>query len=214
MIARRAAVITVVTAVAVTVAVLVFAGPSSTPRSQATSEAAHTATAEPTPRHGGALEDCSSRSEANFPGAFDDPGNLVVGPLVLVGGAFTPASTVREYGGDKFPLLVKAGHTVTVRLARTARGAGLAYGPLPQGRQLRVRDTYRSVTFAACRPGKAPRHYSPDGPSGSYADKVAVTFWSGFVLARRPACIPLEVYVDEAATPVRVGLPLGRSCAT
>jgi hypothetical protein len=163
-------------------------------------------------RFRGALEDCSTRSEANFPGAFGDPGNLVVGPLVLVGGAYTPASTVHEFSGNKFPLLVEAGHTVTVRLGeRAPRSAGLAYGPLPQG-ETKLRDTYRSVTFVACRPGRAPRHYSPDGPSGSQADGVAVTFWSGFVLTRAPACIPLDVYVDDEPSPRRVGLPLGRDC--
>ena len=164
-------------------------------------------------RFSGVREDCSSRSEASFPGAFSDSRNLVVGPLVLIGGAFTDAVTVREYGGNKFPLLVTAGHAVTVRIGAAARRtAGLAYGPLPQGREITWRDAHRSVMFVACRPGKAPRRYSPNGPSGSDADGVSVTFWSGFVLARRPACVPLEVYVDEAAAPRRVGLPLGRTC--
>ena len=159
-----------------------------------------------------AREDCSTRSEANFPGAFTSPRNLVVGPLVLIGGAHTDARTVREFGGNKFPLLVKAGHTVTVRLARPeATAAGLAYGPLPQG-ETKLRDTYRSVTFVACRPGRASRRYSPNGPSGSRADGVAVTFWSGFVLTRAPACIPLDIYLDDAPSPKRIGLPLGRRC--
>jgi hypothetical protein len=101
---------------------------------------------------------------------------------------------------------------VTVRLAeRAPTFAGLAYGPLPQG-EIRLRDTYRSVTFAACRPGRATRQYGPDGPSGSSAGGVAVTFWSGFVLTRVPACIPLDVYVDDAPSPRRVGLSLGRRC--
>ena len=68
------------------------------------------------------------------------------------------------------------------------------------------------MTFVACLPGKATGRYSPDGPSGSVADGVAVTFWSGFVLTRAPACIPLDVYVDEAREPRRVGLALGRRC--
>jgi len=101
---------------------------------------------------------------------------------------------------------------VTVRLARGERRvAGLAYGPLPQG-ETKLRDTYPSVTFVACRPGRPSRRYSPDGPSGSYADGVAVTFWSGFVLTRAPACIPLDVYVDGATSPRRVGLALGSRC--
>ena len=164
------------------------------------------------PRFGGALETCSTRSEANFPGAFSDPGNLVVGPLVLVGGAFTDASTVREYGGNKFPLLVKAGHTVTIRIAPGARDlARLAYGPLPRG-ETRFDDAYRSVTFVACRPGERTQKYSPGGPSGSYADDVSVTFWSGFVLTRAPACVPLHVYLDDSRSPSQVGMALGRRC--
>jgi len=89
---------------------------------------------------------------------------------VFIGGACTDASTVREFGGNKFPLLVKAGHAVTVRLARRRpKVAGLAYGPLPQG-ETKLRDTYQSVTFVPCRPGRASPRYSPNGPSGSYAD--------------------------------------------
>jgi hypothetical protein len=131
---------------------------------------------------------------------------------VLIGGADTDASTVREFGGNKFPLLVKAGHTVTVRLAGAGRRvAGLAYGPLPQG-EPKLRDAYRSVTFVACRPGSASRRDSPNGPTGSRADGAAITFWSGFVLTRAPACIPLDIYVDDEPSPRRVGLPLGRRC--
>lgn len=169
------------------------------------------ASSRPTPRRG-AREDCTTRSEANFPGAFADPSNLVVGPLVLVGGAYTAPNTVREYGGNKFPLLVKAGHVVTVRIpGRSRRGAGLAYGPLPQGKNT-LRDTYRTVTFIACRPGRPSRTYRAGGPSGSYADGVQVTFWSGFILTRAPACVPLQIYVDDESSPRRVGLPLGRRC--
>src|SRR3954447_24031045 len=68
-----------------------------------------------------AREDCSTRSEANFAGAFTSRRNLVVGPLVLVGGAYTDAATVRKFGGNKFPLLVRAGHVVTLQLASSAR---------------------------------------------------------------------------------------------
>jgi hypothetical protein len=102
---------------------------------------------------------------------------------------------------------------VTVRLQRRWRGvAGLAYGPLPQG-ETKLRDTHRRVTFVACQPGKATERYNPDGPSASVADEVAVTFGSGFVFTRAPACIPLDVYVDAERGPRRVGLPLGRRCS-
>jgi hypothetical protein len=109
---------------------------------------------------------------------------------------------VREVGGNKFPLLVKAGHTATVRLAPDARAiAGLAYGPLlPQG-EVKLRDTFRRITFVACRPGRSPDR----------ADGAEITFWSGFVLTRKPVCIPLDIAIDGGA-PQRMGIPLGGRC--
>ena len=148
-----------------------------------------------------AVEDCSTQSGAEFPGAFTSRANLVVGPVVLVGGAYTDAATVREFGGNKFPVLLQAGHTVTLALAPDAqRIAGLAYGPLPQG-ETKMGDTYRSVTFVACGPGR----------SESRGGGFEVTFWSGFVLTRMPACLPLDVSID-AAPPRRAALALGARC--
>jgi hypothetical protein len=140
---------------------------------------------------------CSARSEANFPGAPADPDNLVVGPLVLIGGGTpTPAHVIQEFGGQKFPLLVRAGHTVTVHLPQSARNdPGLAYGPFGD-------DPQRTITFVSCR---------LDVPSGSSANG-AVTFWSGFVTTRTPSCVPLEVYVDDAPSPRSVALSLGARC--
>jgi hypothetical protein len=133
------------------------------------------------------LEDCSTRSEADFPGAFTDLSNLVVGPLVLMGAGGTPDFS-SGFGGQKFPLLVRNGHRVTVGLSRQTRsGAGLAYGPLPPG-EVKLNETHRVVRFIACRRGK---------PSGSSADGRPVTFWSGGVLARSPRCVPLRVRVDD-----------------
>jgi hypothetical protein len=152
-----------------------------------------------TDRH--ARNTCKRQSGADFPGAFTDPGNFVVGPLVLVGGAYTDPATVREFGGNKFPLLVRPGHTVTMAIAPKARRfARLAYGPLPQG-EIKLRDAYTSATFIPCRRGK----------SWSSADGKEVTFWSGFVLTRRPACLPLDIAID-GAPPRRVGFALGKRC--
>jgi hypothetical protein len=161
---------------------------------------------------GSAKAVCAGRSEANFPGGFTSSRNLVLGPLVLIGGAYTDPLTVREFGGNKFPLLVKAGHTVTLHIVGGARrSAGLAYGPMPQG-ETTLGDTHQAVTFVACRPGRPGRRYRENGPSGSYADGVSVTFWAGFVLTRKPACVPLEVYVHRQRALGRVGLSLGRRC--
>lgn len=151
---------------------------------------------------------CAKRSEAAFPRAFTDSRNLVVGPLVLIGaGAYTPASVVRRFGGNKFPLLVKAGHRVTLRLPRGDRSAGLAYAglgrrPLPGG-EVGLRDTAQPMTFVACR---------PNGASGSRGGGVEVTFWSGFVMTSAPRCLPLTVYVDGDPSPRRARIALGRRC--
>jgi hypothetical protein len=167
----------------------------------ATAVAAQAATDE---RPHGAMASCATRSEASFPAAFTDRHNVVVGPLVLVGAASTPASTVRRFGGQKFPALVRAGHQVTVALSsRTRRVASLGYGPIHATGELSVRDGHRVVTFVACRRGVR---------SGSSADGRSVTFWSGFVLTRAPRCVPLAVWVDDETAPRRIALAMGVPC--
>jgi hypothetical protein len=159
----------------------------------------------PGARHpSGVVVDCAMRSEASFPNAFSSSRNLVVGPLVLIGAGGTPMFS-SAFGGNKFPLLVRAGHRVTVELStRTRKVAGLAYGPLPQG-NVRLSDAHRVVTFIACRRGRR---------SGSTADGRSVTFWSGGVLASSPQCVPLLVWVDAALSPRRVAIRLGvRRCS-
>ena len=153
----------------------------------------------------GVVTDCSTSSQATFPHAFSDRRNLVVGPFVLVGGAYAPASVVRQFGGEKFPALVRNGHHVTVELSQRTRAfAGLAYGPLPQG-DVHLRDAHRIVSFVACARGEL---------SGSTGGGDPVTFWSGFVLASSPRCVPLRVWVDVERRPRLVGLRLGvRRCS-
>jgi hypothetical protein len=149
-------------------------------------------------------EDCSTRSEAEFGGAFDDPRNLVVGPLVLVGaGEAQPASVVESHGGQKFPLLVRAGHSVLVEVPAEAHElVALGYGPLPQG-EVEFEDGHPAVRFEACAAGGASS--STAGPG------KPVTFWSGFVLASEPTCAPLDVFVDNLAAR-RVEIALGADC--
>jgi hypothetical protein len=145
---------------------------------------------------------CAQRSEADFPGAFSDPDNMRIGPLTFVGGVRTaqdPPSVIREHDGQKLPLLVRAGHVVTVRIPRQARDrARLAYGPLPQGR-VRLEEAHHTITFRACRRGR---------PSGSSAPEP-VTFWSGFVMVREPGCVPLLAWVDDEPSPRRRVMSLG-----
>ena len=147
----------------------------------------------------GVVEDCSMRSSARFPGAFTNPRNLIVGPLAFIGAGGTPSVVSNSTGTEvfqKFPLLVRNGHRVTVELSPST---GLAYGPLPEG-ETYLRDTHRVVTFIACRHGQR---------SGSSADGRPVTFWSGSVLARSPRCVRLLVWVDAERSPRRAVIRLG-----
>jgi hypothetical protein len=164
----------------------------------------------------GVVEDCSTRSEGSFINPFSDPGNLIVGPLVLVGAGGTP-EFVREFGGNKFPLLVKPGHRVTIAVPAGAhRGAALAYGPLPQGK-VSLADAHRVVTFIACRrgeltagAGKRNHGVALGGPNAKAGGRPR-PFWSGGVLARSPRCVPLLVWINHESAPRRVVLPLGVS---
>ena len=72
---------------------------------------------------------CADQSGASFPKAFTSRSNLVDGPLALIGaGRLTDADTVREFGGNKFPAVVAAGHTVTIRIPRALQDdAALSY---------------------------------------------------------------------------------------
>ena len=145
---------------------------------------------------------CSQQSGASFPGAYGDRGNLVVGPFAWMG--------ARRQDGDgangdtyrwKQPVLVRPGHTVTLRGGAAARGfARLTYTAAGWSFSRAV----RTVVFKACPAAKA--HSTTDGRP--------VTFWSGGIVMKRPAaCVPVEIRVDEG--PIRrraVAIGPGASC--
>jgi hypothetical protein len=164
--------------------------------------------ATPAARPRGEPATCGHQSGASFPKAFTRRGNLVVGPLVFAGGAtYTSAATVREFGGNKFPLLVRAGHRVTVEITRaTGPAVRLGYSNrmrrLPDGER-HVNDGDRVVRFIACDADR----------SASDADGQPVTFWSGFLLASAPRCVRLRIWVDDEPRPRNARIELGRRCA-
>ncbi len=207
MTARRATIIGSSAAATAVALALATAGGSET---AAPSEAATSTTAQVEVKETQkvAVENCSTRSQAGFPGAFTDRRNLVVGPLAMMGAGKGRVYFFPEFGSDaggqKFQLLVRNGHRVTVELSRrTRRDAGLAYGPLGGG-QVGLADAHRLVKFIACRRGES---------SGSSADGRPVTFWSGGVLASSPRCVPLRVFVDGASAARRAVIHLGvRRC--
>jgi hypothetical protein len=146
---------------------------------------------------------CAHQSEASFPGAYTSARNLRVGPLVLVGGhTYTSPETMRRFGGQKYPALVAAGHTVKLALSPGARRThSLTYADAIHGTR-RLEDGVRVVTFKACGQRRA----------ASDASGRAVTFWSGSILAGAPACLRVRVWIDGARTARRARIPLGRRC--
>jgi hypothetical protein len=161
--------------------------------------------AEPSPAATPATDSagCSEQSSASFPGAFADRRNLVVGPLAMIGGrTFTDEATARRFGGNKYPLLLRAGHRATVAIAARDRAhAGLSYGSAPDG-PAGLDEAASSIAFVSCSPARALSRAG--GP---------VTFWSGGVLVRSPACVALDVTVDREPRR-RVRLELGARCTS
>jgi hypothetical protein len=145
----------------------------------------------------GVVETCAHQSGASFPHAFTNRDNVVAGPLAMIGGRiFTDPQTVRRFDGNKFPLLVAAGHRVTIELTpATRRFASLSYGS-------HSRSGHRAVTFVSCDRDRA----------ASDADGKPVTFWSGFVRANRPGCVRLRIWVDRERAPRRAQIALGARC--
>jgi hypothetical protein len=154
---------------------------------------------------GDAVLGCHNRSSARFPRAFTNPSNVAVGPLVLIGAAYTDPATIRRLDGAKFPLLVKTGHTVRIEIPAAERASSrLAYGSYHGDGSWPLKDGYTQVTFTAC----------PVGSHDSSTGAGPATFWSGFVMTNAPRCLPLRVRVDGEPAVRRVVLHLGvRRCA-
>jgi hypothetical protein len=147
---------------------------------------------------------CARQSMASFPGAYTSRDNLVVGPLAMIGARrFMTPEDARYFGGNKYPLVVRAGRTVTVEVAR--RDASLFYASRGGGilTETEVADGHRAIAFHACGPRR----------SGSDADGDPVTFWSGFVVVAKPMCVRLRVWVGKSGAPRRASIPVGRRCA-
>jgi hypothetical protein len=149
---------------------------------------------------------CGHQSSAGFS---KSARNLVVGPLVLVGGReYASPEVLAQFGGQKYPAVVLAGHRVTVELpSAVRRSASLSYSDADHSAssdgKLTVGDGHRVVTFRACAGDRGQSTY----------DRREATFWSGFVLTTVPRCLKLRIWVDDERTPRRARLPLGKRCA-
>jgi hypothetical protein len=157
------------------------------------------------PRPEGAPATCRHQSSASFR---DSTRDLVVGPLVLVGARdYSSPAVIAQFGGQKYPAVVLAGHRVTVELSRgvkssTSLGYADDHRKRPDGSR-KVRDGHRVVAFRACSSDR----------SGSSYDGRDATFWSGFVLTTVPRCLELRVWVDDQRAPRHARIPLGKRCS-
>lgn len=151
----------------------------------------------PTPE---AFRPCGSRGEGNKPQALPSPVGARIGPLVI-----WPSIRSRVYGTNgewafsvKAPIVLPARTNVTLAVAPEAVhlvGFQAAGGWVS------------SVRFEACR--ENVRAFAYNGTVGRYTG-----FPFGFGLARRSMCVPMEVWVEGKATPIRRLVPFGRrSCA-
>jgi hypothetical protein len=151
---------------------------------------------------------CDSQSEASFPHAFSGPGHLVVGPLAFWHLREIEDATVenlRAHDGWKSPALVRPDHTVTVSVGRSARSyARLQYVHVPGRDPSDLRAFPHTVRFKSCSRRRAL----------SDVDGHPVTFWSGFVVIRKAACLPLEIRVDRRRPRHRVLSVGGAECAS
>lgn len=154
--------------------------------------------APPTPE---ALRPCGSRGEGNKPQELPSPVGARIGPLVIWPSIRT---RVEDYGTSlewefyvKAPIVLPARSRVTLAVAPEATHL--------VGFQAGGGKWVSSVRLEACRENVRafPRAY--DGTVGRYTG-----FPFGFGLARRSMCVPLEVWVEGRATPIRRLVPFGR----
>jgi hypothetical protein len=99
----------------------------------------------------------------------------------------------------KSPVLLRAGHTVTIKITGDARRSTGFVGFGGHGGTT-LADSRGTVTFTACG-----RHQS----SGSSVGGQPVTFWAGgFAAPPAGVCVPLDFYVDHSRVAHRVVISL------
>lgn len=145
---------------------------------------------------------CANRSIIG-PARFQTKDSVVVGPLSFPTLAvYAPAAVLDNrapWFWMKSPVIVRAGHTVTIKIAGDARRSTGFVGFGGRGGTT-LADSRGIVTFTACG-----RHQS----SGSSVGGQPVTFWpGGFVAPPAPVCVPLDFYVDHSRAAQRVVVSL------
>ena len=153
----------------------------------------------------GELRPCGSRGDSSSPQQLPTPAGVRIGPLVIwpsVRTQVAPAGSqaIAWQFVSKAPIVLPARTRAVLAIAPEAvelaafQSAGRSIGWIS------------SVEFEACR------EREPAFP-GAYRGTVGRYTGFPFAIAstRRSTCIPMEVWLDGATTPIRKTVPFGRS---
>ncbi len=143
------------------------------------------------------LRDCGSRGEGNSPQKLPI-GGVRLGPLII-----WPSVRLRQSGpgiDGPWPFIQKA---PVVLPARAKVVLAVAPEAISQA-AFQHRGFVSAVRFEACREREPAFAYL--GTVGKYTG-----FPFAIAIRRRSACIPMEVWIDGRATPLRRIIPVGRA---
>jgi hypothetical protein len=150
-----------------------------------------------------ALRPCGSRGDGNKPQQLPSSAGARLGPLVIWPSVRTAVQAAAP--GSEWAFVVKAPIVLPacarVTLAVPPEVAHLVAFQTAEG-------WVSSVRFEACDESTRAYAGAYDGTVGRYTG-----FPFAFALARRPVCVPLQVWIDGSNTPIQRLVPFGRrSC--
>jgi len=156
------------------------------------------ATAQP----GTILETCRDQISGGDYGPNWQAPSVQAGPLWFVNvrptaHASKDQSSPRPFG--TLPVNMRDGTYAWMRVVGPSRHAfRFLYGDAGTGGSYTLRDGQEGVTFAACRPGQDTSVYPG-----------ITEFWGGFVVAKVPECVTLDVWTRPSSRPIQVTLAIG-----
>ncbi|MDR0346198.1 MAG: hypothetical protein LBI49_24385 [Nocardiopsaceae bacterium] len=127
--------------------------------------------------------------------------SIHAGPAWLINvqpaGASTDGSSPLPFGN--LPVNVKDGAHIRITVAGAARSYfRFLFGTAGTGGRYTLGDGQLSAAFTSCRPGHDLGIYP------GYTE-----FWGGFVIAKVPACVSLDVWADAGHRPARITFAVG-----
>ena len=155
----------------------------------------------PVAQPGTVLQSCSDQIEGQYAVNWRSQ-SIHVGPLWLIdvrpAYATTDGSSPLPFGN--LGVNVADDSYVWVKVAGPARDYfRFLFGAFNANGSYTLRSGETGVTFTSCRAGQEGGIYYP-----GYTQ-----FWGGFVVAKSPACVTLDVWTRPGGRPTRVILPVG-----